>query len=90
MIISVKNVEYVDGYRLRLVFSTAETAEIDLQEHIFTSPYPEAKPLRNLDQFRRFFLDPWPTVAWESGYDIAPERLYKMAMASLPATPQQG
>ena len=84
MIISVNSVEYVDGYRLRLVFSTGETAELDLQEHIFSSPYPETKPLRNLDEFRRLFLDSWPTVAWESGYDIAPERLYEMAMASAP------
>lgn len=81
MIISVKSVKYLGGYRLRLEFSTGETAEVDLQAHIFSSPYPEAKPLRDLDQFRRFFLDPWPTVAWESGYDIAPERLYAMAMA---------
>ena len=88
MVISVNSVEHVDGYRLRLAFSTGETAELDLQEHIFSSPYPEAKSLRNLDQFRRFFLDPWPTVAWESGYDIAPERLYEMAMASAPAASQ--
>lgn len=88
MIISVNSVEYVDGHRLRLVFSTGETAEMDLQEHIFTSPHPEATALRNPDQFRRFFLDSWPTVAWESGYDIAPERLYEMAMATTPAPSQ--
>jgi hypothetical protein len=82
MIVSVNSVEYVDGYRLRLVFSTGETAELDLQEHIFASPYPEAEPLRNLHTFRHFFLDAWPTIAWESGYVIAPERLYEMAMAS--------
>jgi hypothetical protein len=89
MIISVNSVEYVDAYRLRLAFSTGETVELDLQEHIFASPHLEAKPLRSLDEFRRFFLDPWPTVAWESGYDIAPERLYEMAMASSPARSQQ-
>ncbi len=88
MVISVNSVEHVDGYRLRLAFSTGETAELDLQEHIFSSPYPEAKPLRDPNQFRRFFLDSWPTVAWESGYDIAPERLYEMAMASAPAASQ--
>lgn len=88
MVISVNSVEHVDGYRLRLAFSTGETAELDLQEHIFSSPYPEAKLLRDPNQFRRFFLDSWPTVAWESGYDIAPERLYEMAMASAPAASQ--
>ena len=88
MVVSVNNVEYAGGYRLHLVFSTGETAELDLQEHIFASPYPEAKPLRDVDQFRRFFLDSWPTVAWESGYDIAPERLYEMAMAASPAPSQ--
>lgn len=88
MIITVDHVEYVEGYRLRLAFSTGEIAELDLQEHILASPYPEAKPLRKLDEFRRFFLDSWPTVAWESGYDIAPERLYEMAMAASPATSQ--
>ena len=88
MIVSINSAEYVDGYRLRLVFSTGETAELDLQDHIFASPYPEAKPLRDPNQFRRFFLDSWPTVAWESGYDIAPERLYEMAMAASPAPSQ--
>lgn len=88
MIVSVNSVEYVDGYRLRLMFSTGETAELDLQEHVFTSPYPEAQPLRNPEQFRRFFLDSWPTVTWETGYDIAPERLYALAMAASPAAPQ--
>ena len=85
MVVSVNNVEYLGGYCLHLEFSTGESAELDLQDHIFASPYPEARPLRDLDQFRRFFLDSWPTLAWESGYDIAPERLYAMAMATSPA-----
>jgi hypothetical protein len=87
MIVAVDNVEYLGGYRLRLVFNNGDTAEVDLQAHIFASPHPEAQPLRNLDQFRRFYLDSWPTVAWESGYDIAPERLYALAMAASPAAP---
>ena len=89
MTVSVTNAEYSGGYRLRLEFSTGESAEVDLQEHIWASPHPEAQPLRNPDQFRRFFLDSWPTVAWESGYDIAPERLYMLAMAASPAASQR-
>lgn len=80
MIVFVSDAKYLEGYRLHLEFSTGEAAEVDLREHIFTSPHPEALSLRDPDQFRRFFLDSWPTVAWENGYDIAPERLYAMAM----------
>ncbi len=89
MIVSVDSAEYLGDYRLLLEFSTGEIAEVNLQEYIFASSHPEAQPLRDLDQFRRFFLDSWPTVAWESGYDIAPERLYEMAIAASPVVSQQ-
>jgi hypothetical protein len=32
----------------------------------------------NKENFARFYLDSWPTLAWECGFDISPESLYSM------------
>ncbi|MBF0147384.1 MAG: DUF2442 domain-containing protein [Magnetococcales bacterium] len=39
---------------------------------------PNAAPLRNLEEFRRVFLDEWPTLAWPCGFDLAPEYAYRL------------
>ena len=66
--------KYVSGFRVFLRFNTGESGEIDLEDLIFK--YEAAKPLRDPEQFSQFFLDSWPTLAWECGFDIAPESLY--------------
>jgi len=32
--------------------------------------------LQNMWNTKEFFLDSWPTLAWECGFDISPESLY--------------
>nr|WP_232300481.1 DUF2442 domain-containing protein [Desulfonatronovibrio magnus] len=32
--------------------------------------------MKDRKKFAKFFLDPCPTLAWECGFDVAPESLY--------------
>lgn len=77
MIVGVKAAEYIDAYRLNLVFDTGESGQVDLQDLIFK--YDAASPLRNTDYFKTFKLDDWPTLVWDCGFDVSPEMLYERA-----------
>ena len=75
--------QYIANYRIFLQFNTGESGEIDLKDLIFK--YAAAKPLRDPKRFAQFFLDSWPTLAWECGFDIAPESLYYRLTGNLPS-----
>ncbi|MEY4592093.1 MAG: hypothetical protein RIR18_988 [Pseudomonadota bacterium] len=83
----VKEVQYVDGYRLSILFDTGESAVVDFSG--FLQRHPNAAPLKSIDQFKAFYLDGWPTLAWPCGFDIAPETLYEMATGKLPVWANQ-
>jgi hypothetical protein len=38
--------------------------------------YPIAEPLQDPEAFSHFYLDSWPTLAWDCGFDVDPESLY--------------
>ncbi len=82
MIVFLKNAEYVVDYKISIEFNTGECSVVDFADLIKEDPL--AAPLSDLDQFKAFYLDPWPTLAWQCGYDIAPETLYFMATGRLP------
>ena len=69
--------KHKEDYKVFLRFNTGESGEIDLKEVVHK--YKAAEPIRNKDNFSNFYLDSWPTLAWECGFDIAPESLYFMA-----------
>ena len=71
----VEEARYLDGYRLWLRFSTGDSGEVDLSDLVANEP--AAAPLRDTALFSAFFLDPWPTVAWACGFDVAPEALFR-------------
>lgn len=75
--ISVQEGRYLDDYRVWLKFNTGESGEVDLQDMIFK--YKVAAPLRDIDQFKQFKLDAWPTLTWDCGFDVSPETLYERA-----------
>uniref|UniRef100_Q3ARP7 DUF2442 domain-containing protein n=1 Tax=Chlorobium chlorochromatii (strain CaD3) TaxID=340177 RepID=Q3ARP7_CHLCH len=84
--IAVSEATYLDGYRISLTFNTGESGEVDLGDLIHR--YAIAEPLRNPQNFARFYLDSWPTLAWECGFDVAPESLYARATGKLFPLPQ--
>lgn len=75
MIITIEEAKYIKDYRLWLRFNTGENGEIDLEDIL--RKYPIATSLLDIENFKSFYLDSWPTVAWECGFDLSPETLYE-------------
>lgn len=78
MFIEVIRAEYVDGYRLLLLFNNGERRIVDLSSSL---KGPVCIPLRNIDYFKRFTIK-FNTVEWENGADFAPEYLYEIGTAA--------
>jgi len=72
--ISVAEARYIKDYQIVLKFNTGETGEVDLRDLVYK--YAIAEPLRNPEAFSHFYLDSWPTLAWDCGFDVDPEALY--------------
>jgi hypothetical protein len=73
---------YRGDFVVYVAFNTGEAGEIDLQDIVYK--YKQAESLRNTDNFSKFYLDSWPTLAWECGFDIAPESLYRRLLETQP------
>jgi len=78
MFIEVKKAEYLDGYRVKLLFSNGETKVVDLGSSLNGIVF---EPLKNLDFFKRFSIK-FNTIEWENGADFAPEYLYEIGTAA--------
>lgn len=72
----LRDARYIGEFRVFLRFNDGKAGEVDLKEVIHTSP--AATPLREPKTFSKFFLDSWPTLAWDCGFDVAPEKLYEI------------
>jgi hypothetical protein len=72
--ISILEARYVKDYRVFIKFNTGESGEVDLKDIIFR--YKIAEPLRDPIKFSRFYLNSWPTLTWDCGFDVDPESLY--------------
>ena len=79
MIIHVKEARYLHDYIIWVRFSDGTSGEVDLKDTLWG---PIFIPLRNLDEFKKFRVDPeMETLAWENGADLAPEYLYGLVKA---------
>lgn len=76
MFLEVSNAEYLDGYRLRLLFNNGETRVVDLLSSLRGEVFI---PLRDVDYFKKFSIR-FNTVEWENGADFAPEFLYDISV----------
>ncbi len=77
MIVSVQNARHVKDYRIWLKFNTEEAGEVDLRDLVFH--YAAAQSIRDVEAFKNFYLDEWPSLAWSCGFDVSPETLYELA-----------
>lgn len=71
---------YVGGHRIHVRFNDGTERVLSFRKWLRG---PVFEPLKDLDHFRRFFVD-GGTVAWPNGADIAPETLYASATAARP------
>ena len=78
MFIEVIMAEYLDGYRLLLLFNNGEKRIVDLSNSLKGTVYA---PLKDTDYFKNFSIK-FNTVEWENGADFAPEYLYKIGTAA--------
>jgi len=65
--------EYRGGHRIRVTFNDDTEKTIDFRPWL---DGPVFEPLREVDYFRRFFVD-GGTVVWRNGADIAPDTLFE-------------
>ena len=67
--------KHISGYVLHLKFSDGLEGDVDLREEIHG---PIFEPLRDVDTFKRFRLDPeLRTLVWPNGADFSPELLHE-------------
>lgn len=77
---TVKGVEYVDGYRLKLLFDDKKIKIVDLTDLVKKGGY-YFKPLQNIEFFKQVSLDDdeYPSsIRWPNDADICPDVLYEM------------
>jgi hypothetical protein len=80
MIVYLENAEYLGDYRFKLRFNTGKGADVDLKNVLCSAGGGFGKIFReNPEVVARFYLDSWPTLAWNCGYDISPEYLYEIS-----------
>ena len=68
MFIEVINDEYLEGYRLLLLFNNGERRIVDLSNSLKGTVYT---PLKDINYFKNFSIK-FNTVEWENGADFAP------------------
>lgn len=75
--IGILEAKYVSGYRIWLAFNTGESGEVDLTDVV--QAFPAASALKDIEKFKDFSLDEWPTLVWSTGFDLSPEMLFERA-----------
>lgn len=72
---TVKNVEYLDGYKLRLLFNDGKIKVIDFENRLKNAENMFV-PLKNIDYFKKVKSD-GTTLVWQNGLDLCPDVLGK-------------
>ena len=78
MFIEVTKAEYLDVYRVKLLFNNGETKIADLSQSLNGTVFA---PLKDIEFFKRFTIK-FNTIEWENGADFAPEYLYEIGVAA--------
>jgi hypothetical protein len=77
MLHTIKKVEYVEGYKLKLTFNNKKKKIVDLQDLSKAKRHSVFYPFRNIEFFKSVKLDKsYGTVVWPHGVDLCPDTLY--------------
>jgi hypothetical protein len=85
MLLEVTSAEYLQAYKIALVFNDGYAATVDLEATIFNDHRPIFAPLKQQDYFKTFTIC-WNTICWDNEADFAPEFLYELARCQEQAT----
>jgi hypothetical protein len=79
---TVRAVEYLGGYRLRLTFADGLVGDVDLADR-FAGPVGSMfEPLREIAFFAQVVVDAeLGTIVWPNGADMAPDVLHEQVMS---------
>jgi hypothetical protein len=87
--ITVKEAKYINDFKLQLLFEINDyetnkkesvLKEADLKEYVMSKKDTGIfAPLKNVEFFKHFKLNS-NTIEWANGADIAPERMYEIAV----------
>ncbi|MEW6676735.1 MAG: DUF2442 domain-containing protein [Pseudomonadota bacterium] len=78
--------KHVESHKIWLKFNDDQEGVIDLAD--IPTKFLAARPLADVETFASFYLDEWPTLAWNCGFDLAPEFLYERLTGQRPAWQQ--
>jgi hypothetical protein len=73
--IKVSKIDWVRSHRLRFRFTDDSIGEFDFAK-IVKEPGPMVEPLRNVEYFKRVFLE-FGAPTWPNGFDVAPGWLHQ-------------
>lgn len=74
----IKKAEYLEGYKLKLLFNDNKTKVVDLTAELWGPMY---EPLKNIEYFKKVFVDSdYITIQWPNGADFSPDMLYEMGI----------
>ncbi|MES2274131.1 MAG: DUF2442 domain-containing protein [Chlamydiota bacterium] len=87
MLHTVKKLEYLEGYKLKLRFDDGTIKIVDL-ENMLKKAKNMLLPLVDLEYFSQVKCD-GTTIYWPNGVDLCPDVLYKMGESITGSTPKR-
>jgi hypothetical protein len=79
MFTEVTNAEYIENYKVSVLFNDGIKKTVDFYSLLFLNDYPAFRPLKDLEFFKNFRVT--DTIEWDNGnIDIAPETIYELGI----------
>jgi hypothetical protein len=80
----VRSAEYVDGYKVRLLFEDGSLRIADLAKYLDGEIF---EPLKTIDYFKTLRVNPEiDTIVWDNGADMSPDFLYEIGISVTEST----
>lgn len=86
--LEVNEAEYLDDYRIHLVFNDGKSGIADLEQTVFNDDRPVFSRLREKENFRDFKVE-HSTLVWSNELDLAAEYLFYVTFMDDPDLQEQ-
>lgn len=74
----VKKAEYLDEYKIKLLFNDNKTKIVDLEKELYGQMF---EPLKDIEYFKKVSVDQDAiTIVWPNGTDFSPDLLYEIGV----------